>query len=161
MHISMQVHAAPYIQANMRTYSPCHAVHARNRSDDYSTHTHTDARTQTRARAHCESPGRASFHSARPVILRLKEFAVDYFWTEAGSFGKERPGHFEDLTGSSRRCLPKSPRVAAPPPAAHTYMHAISSSSASRIRLIHSVSWSHCFCHILGRNTLFRTDRMW
>lgn len=37
------------------------------------------------------------------MILRLKEFAVDYFWAEAGGFGNERPGHFEDLTSSSHR----------------------------------------------------------
>ncbi|KAK5849061.1 hypothetical protein PBY51_008735 [Eleginops maclovinus] len=54
-----------------------------------------------------------------PVILRLKEFAVDYFWTEAGSFGKERPGHFEDLTSSSSHCLPKAPGAAP----THTHLH--------------------------------------
>lgn len=42
-------------------------------------------------------------HSAGPVILRLKEFALDYFWTEAASFGTERPSDFEDLNSS----LPK------------------------------------------------------
>lgn len=73
----------------------------------------------TLARVHDpESPWQSVFPQRRPVILRLKEFAVDYFWTEAGSFGKERPGHFEDLTSSSH-CLPKAPG-AAPTPATHT-----------------------------------------
>ncbi len=66
-------------------------------------------------------PWQRVFPQRRPVILRLKEFAVDYFWTEAGSFGKERPGHFEDLTSSSH-CLPKA-LGAAPTPATHTHLH--------------------------------------
>lgn len=66
-------------------------------------------------------PWQRVFPQRRPVILRLKEFAVDYFWTEAGSFGKKRPGHFEDLTSSSH-CLPKA-LGAAPAPATHTHTH--------------------------------------
>lgn len=44
---------------------------------------------------------------------------MDYFWTEAGSFGKKRQGHFEDLTSSSR-CLPTT-LGAAHTPAFHTH----------------------------------------
>lgn len=71
----------------------------------------------------CETrvPWQHVFPQRRPVILRLKEFAVDYFWTEAGSFGKERPGHFEDLTSSSH-CLPTA-LGAAQAPAAHIFTH--------------------------------------
>lgn len=75
-------------------------------------------------RAHpCETrvPWQHVFPQRRPVILRLKEFAVDYFWTEAGSFGKQRPGHFEDLTSSSH-CLPTA-LGAAQAPAAHIFTH--------------------------------------
>lgn len=64
----------------------------------HSPQTHTDGVTQART----ASPLAACLSTARPVILRLKEFAVDYvFWAEAGGFGDKRPGHFEDLPSSS------------------------------------------------------------
>lgn len=76
-------------------------------------------------------PWQRVFPQRRLVILRLKEFSVDYFWTEAGSFGKERPGHFEDLTSSSH-CLPKSLGVA---PATHTHTHAPNTHTRRRSRI--------------------------
>ncbi|KAI4803213.1 hypothetical protein KUCAC02_006769, partial [Chaenocephalus aceratus] len=75
------------------------------------------------------------------VILRLKEFAVDYFWTEAGGFGKERPGHFEDLTSSSSHCLPKAPGApirdrSVRPPATDTHADTLISSLFTDTRLM-------------------------
>ena len=102
----------------MRAYSPRHAVHAQNQKDDCM-HAHTH--THTLIQYTCTVPWQSVFPQHGPVILRLKEFAVDYFWTEAGSFGKERPGHFEDLTSSSR-CLPTA-LGAAQTPATHTHTH--------------------------------------
>lgn len=134
-----------HLPTHWKTHKRTHAhpgAHAHQHASTRSTiHTSKHAHTFTLSRCSCSEserrrhartcsnthpyacttrvPWQRVFPQRRPVILRLKEFAVDYFWTEAGSFGKERPGHFEDLTSSSH-CLPKAPG-AAPTPATHTH----------------------------------------
>lgn len=80
----------------------------------------TPVRTDVVTQARTASPLAARLSTARPVILRLKEFAVDYvFWAEAGGFGEERPGHFEDLPKQQ----PRAPRSRGIRLDAHVHAH--------------------------------------